>query len=197
MAEIEKSEEQKPFDGGDPQNHQTPDSENSEKMLKPWLKNVGKEFYMNEELGKYDSLPDAIRALLARPKAKEMPETYGEIGKVEEAYKKAGLTKEEADAISAAYSERIPKAKPDLKDYFKDDYGSVAESYKKGIGSFTDDALQKEITDSGLDKDPVFVAIMARVGKETGDNTFTPPKNNEEKRNYALDLVMNAMNRGK
>lgn len=197
MAENEKSEEQEALGGGENQNHQQNGSENSEKMLKPWLKNAGKEFYLNEELGQYDSLSDALKALLARPKAKETPESYGELGKVEEAYKKAGLTSDEAKEITSAFSERMPKPKPDLKEYFKDKYGEVTEDYRKGIGSFTDDALQKEITDSGLDKDPVFVSIMARVGKETGGSVFTPPKNTEEKMDYALELVKNAMGRGK
>ena len=124
-------------------------------------------------------------------------ESYGELGKVEEAYKKAGLTSDEAKEITSAFSDRMPKPKPDLKEYFKDKYGEVTEDYRKGIGSFTDDALQKEITDSGLDKDPVFVSIMARVGKETGGSVFTPPKNTEEKTDYALELVKNAMGRGK
>ena len=175
MAEIEKSEEQKTLDGGDTQNHQTPGSENSEKMLKPWMKNLGKEFYMDEELGQYDSLPEAVKALKARPKAKVTPESYGESGEVEEAYKKAGLTSEEAKAISAAYSKRIPKAKPSLEEYFGERLQSVTDSYSKGIGSFADEVTQKAIKDSGLDKDPVFVSIMARVGKETGGDSFNKP----------------------
>ena len=193
MAEIEKSEEQKTLDGEDTQNHQSPGSENSEKMLKPWLKNVGKEFYMNEELGQYDSLSEAIKALLERPKAKVTPDSYGEEGKVEEAYKKAGLTSEEAKAISEAYKE-IAKAKPELKDLFKDRYEDVMNNYKKGVESFVDDTVRTQITEAGLDKDPVFVEVMARVGKETADTPFTPPKT-ETKKNYAAELVRNAYKR--
>lgn len=193
MAEIEKSEELETLDGEDTQNHQSKGSENSEKMLKPWLKNVGKEFYMNEELGQYDSLPEAIKALLERPKAKVIPDSYGEEGKVEEAYKKAGLTSEEAKAISEAYKE-IAKAKPELKDLFKDRYEDVMNNYKKGVESFADDAVKTQITEAGLDKDPVFVEVMARVGKETADAPFTPPKT-ETKKNYAAELVRNAYKR--
>ena len=193
MAEIEKSEELETLDGEDTQNHQSTSSENSEKMLKPWLKNVGKEFYMNEELGQYDSLPEAIKALLERPKAKVIPDSYGEEGKVEEAYKKAGLTSEEAKAISEAYKE-IAKAKPELKDLFKDRYEDVMNNYKKGVESFADDAVKTQITEAGLDKDPVFVEVMARVGKETADTPFTPPKT-ETKKNYAAELVRNAYKR--
>lgn len=193
MAEIEKSEELKTLDGEYTQNHQSSGSENSEKMLKPWLKNVGKEFYMNEELGQYDSLPEAIKALLERPKAKVTPDSYGEEGKVEEAYKKAGLTSEEAKAISEAYKE-IAKAKPELKDLFKDRYEDVMNNYKKGVESFADDTVRTQITEAGLDKDPVFVEVMARVGKETADTPFTPPKT-ETKKNYAAELVRNAYKR--
>lgn len=177
MAEIEKSEEQEILDGGDTQNHQSPGSENSEKMLKPWMKNLGKEFYMDEELAKYDSLPDAVRALKARPKAKDVPDTYGESEEIEKAYKAAGLTKKEAEAISAAYKPMIPEKPMDLKEAFGDAYDSTMANYSKGIGSFADD-LKDRIGKAGLDKIPEFVRIMARVGKETGGDNFnkTPSK---------------------
>ena len=194
MADIEKSEPDSTLNGQETGNFQPNTGENSETMLKPWLKNVGKDFYQNEELAQYDSLKDALTNLLKRPKAKDVPESYGEIGKVEEAYRKAGLTADEAKEITAAFSERMPKEKPDLKDYFKDDYGKVTENYRKGVDSFADDALKKAIADSGLDKDPAFVDFVSRVGKETGQNTFEPPKN-AAKKDYAQMLVENKTKR--
>ena len=91
MAEQEKSEEVLPPDGKDTGNHQEEHSENSESMLKPWLKNLGKEFYQNQELAKYDTLPDAVRDLLKRPTAKEVPESFGLTEGSDEIYRKAGL----------------------------------------------------------------------------------------------------------
>ena len=188
MADVEKSEPNSTLNGQDTENFQPNTGENSEHMLKPWLKNVGKEFYDNEELAQYDTLKDAITDLLKRPKAKDTPESYGETGKVEEAFKKAGLTADEANEISHAFSERIPAPKADLKEYFKDNYNDVTDNYKKGVDSFADDALKQAITDNGLDKDPVFVDLLSRVGKETGSHTFDAPKH-EEKKDWARMLV--------
>ena len=200
MAELEKSEEQKAFDGGDTQNHQPESSENSEKMLKPWMKNLGKEFYMDEELGQYDSLPDAVRALKSRPKAKAVPESYGETGKVEEAFKKAGITKEEADAISSAFSERekeekekADKNKPELKDVLGEKYISVMEDYGKSVASFMDEDLKKKIDDKGFSNDPDFVTLLAKVGKEIGSATFRKPEMPPAKKSYADQMVENIL----
>ena len=176
MADIEKSEDEKALDGGDTRNHQPEHAENSENMLRPWMKNLGKKYYQNEYLGNFESLPDAVDALMRRPEPKEVPDSYGESEEVEKAYKAAGLTKKEAEAISAAYRPSIAKPKEDLEKHFGDDYRSVMDEYGKGISSFADDMRQK-ITEEGLDKDPLFVSIMARVGKETGQNEFIKGRN--------------------
>ena len=195
MAEIEKSEDEQVLDGGETQNHQPEHTENSEKMLKPWMKNLGKEFYMDEELGQYDSLPEAVKALKARPKAKVVPESYGETGGVEEAYRKAGLTKEEAEAISTAYSERekAKMKKPDLKETFGDKYDSTMESYGKGISSFADEDLRKKISEKGFDKDPDFVTLLSKIGKEIGSADFRKPETPPAKKSYADQMVANVL----
>ena len=170
MAEIEKSEDERTLDGGDTQNHQSDQSENSETMLRPWMKNLGKKFYQNEYLGKFETLPEAVDALLRRPMPKEVPDSYGESEGVEKAYREAGLTKKEAEAISAAFKPMM-RTEADLKEAFGDRYDSTMAGYAKGIGSFADD-LKDQIGKSGLDKDPTFVSIMARVGNETGEKDF-------------------------
>ena len=175
MAEQEKSEEVLPPDGKDTGNHQEEHSENSESMLKPWLKNLGKEFYQNQELAKYDTLPDAVRDLLKRPTAKEVPESFGLTEGSDEIFRKAGLTKEEATSIDSFYKEMIPKPKTPLTEYFGDKYQDTMKSYADGIKAFGGDA--DALKKSGLEEDPHFVEIMARVGKETAGNVFSPPNN--------------------
>lgn len=151
----------------------------SSEMLKPFLKTLGKKYYQNETLAKYDTLSDAIDSLLSRPEKKEMPESYGLREGTDEMFRKAGLTKAEAEAIEAYYGKLIPKAKPDLKEHFGDKYDETIKLYEKGVKGISSD-LAEEITKSGLDKDPTFVNILARVGKEVGSTPFIPPNNNEK-----------------
>lgn len=146
-------------------------------MLRPWMRTLGKKYYQNETLGKFETLDDAVDALLKRPEPKELPGSYGEKEGIEKAYKSAGLTKNEAEAISAAFKAQaeLDSQKPDLKTVFGDKYDDTMADYGKGIGSFADD-LKDQIGKSGLDKDPDFVRIMARVGKETGGDRFDKPR---------------------
>lgn len=144
-------------------------------MLQPWMKTLGKKYYSNETLGKYEKLTDAVDALLERPEKKHIPSEYGIREGFDELYRSSGLTKEEAEKIDSEYSKLIPKKKPDLKDVFKEEYDDTMKLYADGVKSISDD-LAKDIKDAGLDKDPVFVKILARVGKETGGEPFVEEK---------------------
>ena len=164
-------------DPGTPnQNHEGDDAsrrngDTRSEMLRPWMRTLGKKYWQNEHLGKFETLDDALDAMLRRPEPKTVPESYGESEAVEKAYREAGLTKKEAEAISAAYKTLMPPEKEDLQKHFGDKYDSTMKDYAKGIGSFAED-LKDSIAKTGLDKDPVFVDVMARVGKETGVDHF-------------------------
>ena len=149
-------------------------------MLRPWMRTLGKKYYQNATLGKFETLDDAVDALLRRPEPKTLPESYGEDEGIEKAYKAAGLTKAEADAITAAFTSKYTKNEKTLQEVFGDKLDSVMELYDKGIGSFADD-MKDRITASALDKNPDFVEIMSRVGKETGGNVFREPNPHDEK----------------
>ena len=146
----------------------------SSEMLKPFLKTLGKKYYQNETLAKYDTLSDAIDSLLSRPEKKEMPESYGLREGTDDMFRKAGLTKAEAEEIEAYYGKLIPKAKPNLKEHFGDKYDETIALYEKGVKGISSD-LAEDIAKSGLDKDPTFVNILARVGKEVGSKPFVAP----------------------
>lgn len=166
---MENAEGQEALNG-DSQHTGTSSSE----MLKPFLKTLGKKYYQNETLAKYDTLSDAIDSLLSRPERKEIPESYGLREGTDEMFRKAGLTKAEAEAIESYYGKLIPKAKPDLKEHFGDKYDETIKLYEKGVKGISSD-LAEEISKNGLDKDPTFVNILARVGKEVGSKTFVAP----------------------
>lgn len=151
--------------------------DSSSEMLKPWMKTLGKAFYQNEVLGKYDSLSDAVNALLERPEKKNLPESYSIRDGADDVFRKAGLTKAEAEAIDKYYSQYIPSKKPDLKEALGDKYDEINKLYTDGVKGISED-LEEDIKKAGLDKDPTFVKIMARVGKETGSRNFIPPKRN-------------------
>ncbi len=143
----------------------------SAEIKKPWLKTLSKEYWQNDELAKYDSPSDAIGALLKRPVAKEVPSEYG-YGDADEIFKKSGLTKEEADAIEAYYSKKIP-ARATQKEIFGEDFDTQNRLYSKAVESLGKD-LSEDIKKNGLDKDPTFCKLMARVGKEIGGSFFEP-----------------------
>lgn len=143
--------------------------ESSSEMKKPWMKTLSKEYWQNEDLAQYDSLGDAISSLLKRPKAKEVPDSYG-YGDADELFKKGGLTKEEADSIEAYYQKKIP-VRSTQKEIFGEEYDTQNRLYSKAVEALGKD-LSDDIKNNGLDKDPTFVKMMARVGKEIGGSTF-------------------------
>lgn len=146
-------------------------TESSSEMKKPWLKTLAKEYWQNDELAQYDSPSDAIGDLLKRPKAKQVPDSYG-YGDADELFKKSCLTKEEADSIEAYYQKKIP-ARSTRKEIFGDDFDAQDRLYSKAVEALGKD-LSEEIKKNGLDNDPTFVKMMARVGKEIGGTVFSP-----------------------
>lgn len=148
-----------------------PDVNGSSQMLKPWMKTLGKEYWQNEVLGSYDSLGDAIGGLLKRPEAKTIPDSYG-CGDADEIFRKAGLTKEEAEEIEKYYSAKIPY-RENRKDTFGAEFDFKDRLYAKAVDTFGK-GFEEQIKASGLDRDPVFAKIMASVGKEIGSSGFTP-----------------------
>lgn len=187
--EIEKAEEKEDLNGSN--SHSSNDS--SSEMLKPWLKTLGKDYYRNERLGQYERLTDAIDDLLEKSKPKDIPDRYGLRDGSDDVFRKAGLTKEEAEEVDRFYSGLIPKEKPSLKDVFKENYDETMRHYEDGIKAVSDD-LKDRISKEGLDKDPLFVEIMSRVGKETGETEFREDKNPKGavKSDPAMDAVRRA-----
>lgn len=143
----------------------------SSEMIKPWLKTLGKEYYHNEVLGRYDSLKDAVNALLERPEGKEVPESYG-YGDADDIFRKAGLSKSDADEIESYYAKRIP-ARKERREIFGEQFDEMDRYYSKAVETFGAD-LADEIKKNGEDRNPVFVKMMAKVGKEIGSSGFNP-----------------------
>ena len=165
-------DERETTQGAEPVNKGSQGTEaGSAEIKKPWLKTLSKEYWQNDELAKYDSPSDAIGALLKRPTAKEVPSEYG-YGDADEIFRKSGLTKEEADSIEAYYSRKIP-ARATQKEIFGDEFDTQNRYYSKAVESLGKD-LSDDIKKNGLDNDPTFVKMMARVGKEIGGSTFNP-----------------------
>ena len=87
----------------------------------------------------------------------------------------------------------IPERK-DRKDVFGDEYEDEESRYAKAVMLFGSD-MKESIEKNGLDKDPTFSRIMARVGKELGQSSFRPgtEKRAEQSRNYFMEIVSNKM----
>lgn len=141
--------------------------------LKPWMKNLGKAFSQNKEIAEYDSLTDCVSGLLKRPRAKDVPDSYGGIDdSLSALFRKSGLTKDEADAIDGYYRKLIP-AKADLKEALGESYGATMKSYEKGKLALKD--IAEEAERNGIDGDPAYVKLMAIIGDNTGSSLFVPP----------------------
>lgn len=141
--------------------------------LKPWMKNLGKAFSQNREIAEYESLTDCVSGLLKRPKAKDVPETYDGIDEeLSGIFRKSSLTRDEANAIDGYYKKLMPK-KVELQEAFGNDYDKTMKSYQKGAGMLKDIASEAEKT--GIDKDPLFVKLMAIIGDNSGSSMFVPP----------------------
>ena len=163
------------------------ESESPSEPLKPWMKTLGKEFYSNSELAKYDTLQDAVKSLMARP-SKDIPDEYGK-GDADELFRKAYASREDADAIDEYYRKKIPERK-DRKEVFGDKYEEEESRYAKAVMLFGSD-MEDSIKRNGLDKDPYFARIMARVGKEIGQSRFNPSSERFEQRsgNHFADII--------
>ena len=167
MAENEKIVE-----GNDLNKDSRTNPETLSEPLKPWMKTLGKEFYSNKELACFDSLQDAVKSLLGRP-SKKIPDEYGK-GDADELFRKAYASREDADAIDEYYRKKIPERK-ERKEVFGDKYEEDESRYAKAVMMFGSD-MDEPIKRNGLDKDPYFARIMARVGKELGQSQFNPNK---------------------
>lgn len=166
----------------------------SSEMLKPFMKTLGKEFYHDEEIGKLESLQDLARGYKRRVEPKVTPDEYG-YGEDDEVFKKVGLTKEEADLVSDHFSKKTPKGK-DHQEVFGDDYEVMEKQYSKAVGTFANDLLD-EIKSNGLDRQPVFAKVMARIGKELGSANFNPASTDGRTANAHRDVYAEIRNKGK
>ena len=186
MAENEKIVE-----GDDLNKDSRTNPETLSEPLKPWMKTLGKEFYSNKELACFDSIQDAVKSLLGRP-SKKIPDEYGK-GDADELFRKAYASREDADAIDEYYRKKIPERK-ERKEVFGDKYEEDESRYAKAVMMFGSD-MDEPIKKNGLDKDPTFSRIMARVGKELGQSSFRPgtEKRAEQSRNYFMEIVSNKM----
>lgn len=182
--EIEKAENPETLNGSESGNSQH-EGDSSSEMLKPWLKILGKEYYQNEYLGKFDTLKDAVNNLLERPERKDVPESYGLTEGTDDLFKNAGLTKAEAESIDGFYDKKYGEKYgfADLKKVFGDSYDKTMEDYTSGKELLKD--LEGDIAKYELDKNPVFVKAVAMIGRETKGTPFAPPKNDSKPEPYA------------
>lgn len=182
MAENEKIVE-----GNDLNKDSRTNPETLSEPLKPWMKTLGKEFYSNKELAGFDSLQDAVKSLLGRP-SKKIPDEYGK-GDADELFRNAYASREDADAIDEYYRKQIPERK-ERKEVFGDKYEEDESRYAKAVLMFGSD-MGEAIARNGLDKDPYFARIMARVGKELGQSQFNPNKERFEQKsgNHFKDFL--------
>lgn len=171
------AEDKKTVEGEDLNQDSRSNPETLSEPLKPWMKTLGKEFYSNKELAGFDSLQDAVKSLLGRP-SKKIPDEYGK-GDADELFRKACASREDADAIDEYYRKKIPERK-DRRDVFGDKYEEEESRYAKAVMLFGSD-MEESLKKNGLDKDPYFARIMARVGKELGQSQFNPNRERLER----------------
>lgn len=187
MAENETTEE---LDVQSNQGDSTSTPRDTSEYLKPWMKNLGKAFAQNKDIAEYDSLTECVTGLLARPKAKAVPEQYEGIpedaGKL---FKDAGLTEKEARTIDGYYQKLMPK-KVDLKEAFGDSYEKTMQSFEKGKGVLKD--IAKQADEMGQSENPIYVQLMAIIGDNATASPFVKPQEGTHEESSAMRLLKQA-----
>jgi len=154
-----------------------------------WQKMLPKEYWGDEKLAKYESLRAVIEDA-TNPKKPETPESYelkgieGDVRKaLEEAYKGACLSAENAEKITSAVSGAIPKKNTEeslkeivgLADYeVEKAYFESAVNKVCGGNQNIADALLK----SDLRYNPAVFNVLSLVGKNLGEGNFEDFSNN-------------------
>ena len=154
----------------------------TEEYPKPWMRQLGNKYYNNEQLTKYDSLSQMVDDLLTRPERKNVPEKYELREGTDEMFRKAGLTKKEAEEIDAFYGKMIPERQPDLKEALGEAYDKTMEYYADAEKTFSE--LGEEIRKQKLNENPVFVKVMSVIGREMKGKPFVPPRDSSKKKSY-------------
>lgn len=145
-----------------------------EKANKPYMRQLGKQYWGDERLTKFDSLNGLVDAYFEQIKSKA-PESYGEnvsedISKV---FKEMDLSKDNADKVLSL----IEKAKPEkidtekvLRERHQNDYDTFKANADKAINAYVGEDLKEVVEKYGLSSNPAFIEFASKIGKEVGDD---------------------------
>ncbi len=181
-------------------NGDSPDSKNASTVNdgwdssanKPYMRQLGKQYWGDERLTKFDSLNGLVDAYLDSTKSKA-PEKYdfseGEANSEElsKTFKELDLSAESAQKVY----DLIKKARPEKVDTEKvlrerhSDYDSFKKNADKTIEAYMDDSLKELDKKYDLSSNPAFLEFASKIGKELGDDfhngnneSRTTPKTN-------------------
>jgi hypothetical protein len=155
---------------------------------KPYMRQLGKQYWGDERLTKFDSLNGLVDAYLESTKTKA-PEKY-DFGEDETNAEELSKTFKELDLSSESATkvyDLIKKARPEKVDTEKvlrerhSDYDTFKKNADKTVNAYMDDSLKELAEKYRLSSNPAFLEFASKIGKELGDDFHNG--NNESRTN--------------
>ena len=155
---------------------------------KPYMRQLGKQYWGDERLKKFDSLNNLVDAYLESTKSKA-PEKYdfdeGETDSEElsKTFKELDLS---SDSAKKVY-DLVKKSRPEKVDTEKvlrerhTDYDDFKKNADKTVNAYMDDSLKEIAEKYHLSSNPAFIEFASKIGKELGDDFHNG--NNEARTN--------------
>lgn len=142
---------------------------------KPYMRQLGKQWWGNETLRGFDSLNGLVDAYFeaAKPKAPKAYSIEGLDESTAEVFRQLDLSEDGAAKVKALIDGAKPKpvdAEKVLRDRHGDGYGELKSYADKAIAAFSDEGLRELSEEYGLSSNPAFIEVMAKVGRDVGDD---------------------------
>lgn len=147
---------------------------------KPYMRQLGKQYWGDERLNKFDSLNGLVDAYLESTKSKA-PDKYnfdeGESDSEElsKTFKELDLSEDSAKKVY----ELVKKSRPEKVDIEKvlrerhTDYDSFKKNADKTINAYMSEPIKELAEKYHLSSNPAFIEFASAIGKELGDDFHT------------------------
>lgn len=181
--------------GGSPNSNETSTSNEGwdANANKPYMRQLGKQYWGDQRLTKFDSLNGLVDAYLdsTKPKAPEkysFDEAEANSEELSKTFKELDLSTESAQKVY----DLIKKARPEKIDTEKvlrerhSDYDAFKKNADKTINAYMDDSLKELDKKYDLSSNPAFLEFASKIGKELGDDFHNG--NNEARTNPTKNI---------
>lgn len=141
---------------------------------KPYMRQLGKQYWGDERLTKFDSLNGLVDAYFESTKPKA-PEKYsdGITDEMSEVFRGIDLSDESAKKVAEFIESSKPKkvdVEKVLRERHSEDYDAFMARANKAVEAYSDESLKALSEQYDLSSNPAFMEFMSRIGKDVGDD---------------------------